>query len=197
MATESQVQQQAQQQAYEVPGSQMRWRAAQLRAQGFDFEPRYTGNNTYIFFVQQPPGVDPFAYQPPPRPRQHWPRWDSAHLARWGIVLAVVAIMLGALYMAVGSAADEGAPATTQEAQEDGGPFAWLAELRPPWQEDAAPAAQPDPAPFRWPWDAAADTLADAVGDVQATVTMVAGSIVGILVLMISLVLTRKWWGGR
>ena len=83
-----------------------------------------------------------------------------------------------------------------------------------PWQDDAPTlagvpvetggmslAAEPDAARwpwqagYEWPWESAADGLADAAESVQGTVTLVSASILAVLVLLIVLALVRK--GGR
>lgn len=191
-------QEQAQErQAYEVPGSQMRWRAAQLRAQGMPFDvERVSHSNTYIFFVQQPTGAQPFAYQPPPQQRQAWPAWDGARIVQ--IVLATVAAIL-LLWMGSamwGRGDDEAAPVVeAQPEAEDGGAWAWLSGLLP-WQSEpeakpvaAAPAKDTG---WKWPWESAADAAADAAESVQATVTMVSFGVLAVLVLLIVLALVSK-----
>lgn len=58
------------QQGYQIPGQQLRWRVAQLRAQGLPFEVEDLGGGNYLIIVQQPADADPFAYQPQARRRR-------------------------------------------------------------------------------------------------------------------------------
>lgn len=181
-------------QAYEVPGQQLRWRAAQLQQQGYPFQVQPAGGGVYIVIVQQPPAVDPWAYQPPPRPRQAWPRFDPAAALRWALVALVAALLLGTVYLVMARSEGDGAAAVQEDA---GSPWDWLAELRWSWEAapDAAPVRPDARAPFRWPWDAAADSLADTAATVQDTVTLVSSAILAVLVLLIVLALVRKGRG--
>lgn len=177
--------------AYEVPGSQLRWRASQLNAQGYPFQVQPAGGGVYIVIVQAPASVNPFAYQPPPR--QAWPAWDSANVLRWLLALAVVAAagwIAWSLFAGGDASAPPPAPPQTDNV------WGWFDSLRLPWEDAAAaPAAQPVQAePFRWPWESAADGLA-AAESVQGTVTTVSTAILGVLVLLIILALVRR--GGR
>lgn len=177
------------QQAYEVPGSQMRWRAAQLRAQGLPFDTTYNNqSNTYIFFVQQPTGADPFAYQPPPQ--RSYPVFERERLLRIALILAVAAAICGAGYLIVRSIG--GVEAGWRQ----------IDSVRLPWEEAEpevtampAPTATPEAGSFRWPWESAADGLQaarDTADSVQSTVTMAAGAVLAVLVLMIILSLVRR-----
>lgn len=178
--------------AYEVPGSQLRWRASQLNAQGYPFQVQPAAGGVYIVIVQQPAGVNPFAYAEYSRPRQAWPAWDAERVLRWVLVVAIVA---AAGWFAWSLFAGGDAPALPP-AQTDN-VWDWFDSLRLPWEPAAAaaPAAKPVQAePFRWPWEGAADGLA-AAESVQGTVTTVSTAILGVLVLLIILALVRR--GGR
>ena len=181
------------QQAYEIPGQQLRWRVNQLQQQGFPFQVQPAGGGVYIVIVQQPPQVNPFAYEPV-RPRQAWPAWDSANVLRWVMVVGVAAMLLGVLYLVLSrGAAEQPSPAETPATVWD-----WFDGLRLPWEPDAAPAAPTTPAKvqqdtgWQWPWESAAAGLADAAESVQGTVTLVSASILAVLVLLIVLALVRR-----
>ena len=53
--------------------------------------------------------------------------------------------------------------------------------------------AWPWQAGFTWPWERAAQDVADAADAVQGTVTTVSAAILGVLVLLILLALMRRW----
>lgn len=188
-----------QQQAYEVPGQHLGWRASQLQAQGLPYQVQPAGGGIYIVIVQQPPALDPWAYAPQ-RQQQRWPRWDAAVILPWLLVLAVASIMAGTAYMVAANAGQD-APAAQQAAAKDAakedaknaGPFAWLADWRPPWAGSDKPAARgAQEGGWRWPWEDAADAAGALVADVQSTVTTVSSVILAVLVLMIVLTLVRK-----
>lgn len=197
-----------QQQAYEVPGQHLRWRASQLQAQGLPYQVQPAGGGIYIVIVQQPPALDPWAYAPQ-RQQQRWPRWDAAVILPWLLVLAVASIMAGTAYMVAANAGQD-APAARQAAAKDAakedakedakdaGPFAWLADWRPPWAGSDKPAARgAQEGGWRWPWEDAADAADALVADVQSTVTTVSSVILAVLVLLIVLTLVRKMGGRR
>jgi hypothetical protein len=193
-----------QRQAYEVPGQHLRWRASQLQAQGLPYQVQPAGGGIYIVIVQQPPALDPWAYAPQ-RQQQRRPRWDAAVILPWLLVLAVASIMAGTAYMVAANAGQD-APAAQQAAAKDAakedaknaGPFAWLADWRPPWAGSDKPAARDaQEGGWRWPWEDAADAAGALVADVQSTVTTVSSVILGVLVLMIVLTLVRKMGGRR
>lgn len=171
------------QQAYEIPGQHLRWRVSQLQQQGYPYTVQPAGGGVYIVIVQQPAGVNPFAYQPPPR--QAWPAWDSANVLRWVLVVTVVTMLLGAAYM-VFSASQAEQPSA--QAEDAGSVWDWFDGLRLPWEPDApaAPAAQATQDDgWQWPWES-------AIESVQATVTTVSAGILGVLVLLIVLALVRR-----
>lgn len=177
-------------QAYEVPGRQLRPRVAQLRAQGLPFDVQPISNNNYIVIVTQPAGVNPFTYQPAPRGHSSLP----ADALRWVLVAAVVAALLVVVAVVVMRAESEPivvqVPAT---AEDDAGMWGWLPELRLPW--DKAPNGEPvveRSDTFRWPWDSAAESMADAAETVQSTVTVASATILAVLVLLIVLAVVRK-----
>ena len=188
---------QTEQQAYEIPGQQLRWRVNQLQQQGFPFQVQPAGGGVYIVIVQQPPQVNPFAYEPV-RPRQAWPAWDSAAVLRWAIVCVVAAMLFGTLYM-VFAAGQSDQPQQPQPQETKGGIWDWFGSLRLPWEAGDAPAAQATQAQppakadgFQWPWDRAMDAAADTAESVQSTVTVVSASILAVLVLLIILALVRR-----
>jgi uncharacterized protein (TIGR03382 family) len=142
--------------------------------------------------------IESFAYQPPPR-RQAWPAWDGARVARWAIVLAAVAVLLGTIYMTFGRS--EAEPQTQQQAQqteEDSSLWDWLDGLRLPWESEPAAQANQVRQPqakadgFKWPWERAQDAVQDTVEGVQSTVTVVSATILVVLVLLIVLALVRR-----
>ena len=183
------------QQMYEVPGRQLGWRVSQLQAQGIPYDVQSLGGGVYIVTVQQPVGAEPFAYAEYQRRRRPRLTIDRAAILRWAAVLGAVAVVAVMLWFTFGPSdqvsAETGGmrldPATGHGIADD--VWSWLPELpalRLPWQ--AEPQQPSQQGGFRWPWDAAAD----AVADVQATVTMVLVVIVTVLVLMIVLVVVRK-----
>lgn len=177
--------------AYEIPGQQLRWRVNQLQQQGFPYQVQPAGGGVYIVIVQQPAGVNPFAYAEYSRPRQAWPAWDAERVLRWVLVVAIVA---AAGWFAWSLFAGGDAPALPS-AQTDN-VWDWIDNLRLPWEDAAAPAAKPVQAePFRWPWEGAIESAAAAAESVQATVTTVSAAILAVLVLLIMLALVRR--GGR
>ena len=168
------------QQAYEVPGAQWRWRAAQLNAQGLPFEATYNrAAGIYIVVVQQPAGANPFAYAEYHRPK---PGIELAPVLKWSLFMLVLAMFCATLYMVWGRATNEPAQATEQQ---DGGVWDWFANLHLPWQQDAAQPSQPQGDGWQWPWDA-------AVQSAQDTVTLAAGALLAALVLLIVLALVRR-----
>ena len=92
---------QPEKQAYEVPGQQLRWRVAQLRAQGIPFEVEDLGGGVYVIFVQQAPDANPFAYSAQRRrqPRAMPPQVTVA------LVVMVVAAAGYIAYAVMGGAA--------------------------------------------------------------------------------------------
>lgn len=186
------------QQAYEVPGQQLRWRASQLNAQGYPYQVQPAAGGIYIVIVQQPSGVNPFAYQPPPR--QSWPAAGNVIWLRISIACAVGAMVCGLLYLVFSRAAFDAAPAAAAApaAQTDSA-WGWLfTDWQWPWNAEPEPpalaAATPTPG-WQWPWDSAAANLRDATESAQATVTMISAGVLIVLVLLIVLALVRK--GGR
>ena len=175
------------QQTYEIPGRQLGWRVSQLRAQGIPFEVADIGGGVYVVVVQQPAGAQPFAYQPARRPK---PRVELGPVLRWAAVMAAVVAVVAVLYFAFSPSdtvtAEVGGmrldPVTGHMLPEAGW-WDWLPDL--PWQQAAEEPAEQG---FRWPWDAAAD----AVADVHGTVTTVSAGVLGVLVLLIVLALVRR-----
>ena len=183
------------QQAYEVPGQHLRWRVAQLQAQGLPYNVQPAGGGVYIVVVQQPAGASPFAYQPAHRARPD----VSGDVLRWLLFAAVAALFVAVLWLvfarAGGEDAQGGTQQGTQQGTQEGGWWDWLPDVPLPWAADepsqgAQPAEQGGG--WRWPWESAADGLADAVGAVQATVTLAAGAVLAVLVLLIVLALVRR-----
>lgn len=185
------------QQAYEIPGQQLRWRVSQLQQQGYPYTVQPAGGGVYIVVVQQPPAVNPFAYAEYSRPRQAWPAWDSANVLRWVMVVGVAAMLLGAAYMVFSQSGQADQPQPAQAEDGGGSVWGWFDNLRFPWEPDApaAQATQAQDEPFRWPWESAAAGLADAAESVQGTVTLVSASILAVLALLIVLALVRR--GGK
>lgn len=75
-------------QAYEVPGSQMRWRVTQVKQQGYPHQVMPIGGGIYIMIVQHPAGADPFAYRTQPQ-RQPQPTAMPLHIKLAGIVVVL------------------------------------------------------------------------------------------------------------
>lgn len=180
------------QQIYEVPGQQWRWRAAQLNAQGLPFEATYNrAAGVYLVVVNQPVGADPFACQP----RRPYPVFERQWLLRWGLVLAVAAALLGVGYLVVRQAGDVDLDAIWQRVEAirwpwepslpQGEPIVETTEFRWPWESKVISAPRSQGGGFQWPWDS-------AVRSAQDTVTMAAGAILAVLVLLIVLSLVRK-----
>lgn len=190
------------QQAYEVPGQHLRWRVAQLQAQGLPFNVQPAGGGVYIVIVQQPAGGNPFAYQPAHRARPG----VSGGVLRWLLFAAVAALFVAALWLVFVRAGGEDAQQQppqqgTQQGTQEGGWWDWLPalplpDLPLPWAADepSQPATQPatQDGGWRWPWESAADGLADAAQSVQDTVTIAAGAVLAVLVLLIVLALVRR-----
>lgn len=199
------------QQAYEIPGQQLRWRAAQLQQQGYPFRVQSADGGIYIVIVQHPAGLDPFAYQTRHRPA---PAVSAGDILRWAAPLAVVALVVAGLYFLFAAGWGEQStiagvpveiggmrldPATGHGIVDDGWPRLpdWLSlPDRWPWQPEQQ-QAQPDG--FRWPWDAAAESVAATAesvaataASVQGTVTLAAGAVLAVLVLLIVLALVRR-----
>lgn len=167
----------------------MRWRAAQLNAQGLPFDVQRSNNNTYIFFVQQPPALDPWAYQPPPRPK---PGIELGPVLRWLLVVTTVTMLLGTVYMLFSRQAEQPQQQATQQQQSI---WDWFDGLRLPWEPEAPAQVQQPQATadgFKWPWESAADGIAQTAESVQATVTVVSGAVLAVLVLLIILALVRR-----
>lgn len=176
--------------AYEVPGAQLRYRAAQLNAAGLPYSATYQpAAGVYIVVVLQPAGIDPFAQQPARRPK---PGVEFGPALKWLAIVAAVVAVVAVIYLAFSPSdqvtAEVGGmrldPVTGHMA-DDGGLWGWLPDLQLPWQAAEEPAEQGG---FRWPWDAAAD----AVESVQSTVTVAAGGALAVLVLLIILALLGK-----
>ena len=183
------------QQMYEVPGQHLRWRVSQLQAQGLPYQVRSLDGGIYIVVVQQPAGASPFAYQPAHRARPD----VSGDVLRWLLFAAVAALFVAVLWLvfarAGGEDAQGGTQQGTQQGTQEGGWWDWLPDVPLPWAADEPSQGATQPAPqegWRWPWDAAADGLADAVGAVQATVTLAASAVLAVLVLLIVLALVRR-----
>lgn len=184
------------QQAYEVPIWQLGWRKAQLAAQGYEYdEPVPVGGGIYIVVVRHPVGAQPFAYQPPHRRRK--PGVNAKPILYWTLAMLLLAVIGYGLFVVFGPqpdtvTAETGGmkldPVTGHGIKEDW--WDWLPDLpdiRLPWPR-AEQQPQPEPDGFRWPWDAAADTAES----VQGTVTVVAGAVLAVLVLLIVLALVSK-----
>jgi len=180
---------------YEVPGQHLRWRVSQLQAQGLPYQVRSLDGGIYIVVVQQPAGASPFAYQPAHRARPD----VSGDVLRWLLFAAVAALFVAVLWLvfarAGGEDAQQPSQAGTQQGTQDGGWWDWLPALPLPWAADepsqgAQPAEQGGG--WRWPWDAAMENAADAAESVRSTVTVVAGGVLAVLVLMIVLALVRR-----
>ena len=183
------------QQAYGVPGRELRWRVAQLKAQNLDYVVRQVGGGVYIVVVQQPPDANPFTYRP--APRRTWPRVNSSLLVRLSLCILLLALVGWGLWTAFAPAdqvtAETGGmrldPATGHMVQ--GGWWEWLPALQLPWAADEGtqPATQDG---WRWPWETAADRLAEAAASVEGTVTLASGAVLAVLVLLIVLALVRR-----
>lgn len=185
------------QQAYEVPGRELRWRVAQLKAQNLDYVVRQVGGGVYIVVVQQPVGAEPFAYAEYQRRRRPRLTIDGANILRWAAVLGAVAVVVAVLWFAFG-------PSDTVTAETGGmrlDPITgrgiveanwwdWFTGLRLPWQQSAEQPSQQGG--FRWPWDTAMESAAAAADSVQGTVTIVSVGVVAVLVLLIVLSLVRR-----
>ena len=88
------------QQYYEIPGAQWRWRAAQLNAQGLPFEATYNrAAGVYIVVVQTPVGAQPFAYETHPSHRPGF-RVPAFHWRGFVQILCVLAIVGAVGYIA-------------------------------------------------------------------------------------------------
>ena len=84
---------QTEQTAYEVSGRQLGWRVSQLQAQGLPYNVQPMAGGIYIVVVQQPPGMQPFDYQPPPTPRAH-PR-SGPGIVPINVKVAAIVVVLG------------------------------------------------------------------------------------------------------
>ena len=190
------------QQAYEVPGRELRWRVAQLKAQNLDYVVRQVGGGVYIVVVQQPPDANPFTYRP--APRRTWPRVNSSLLVRLSLCILLLALVGWGLWTAFAPSdqvtAETGGmrldPATGHGIPDEG-MWGWLPDMPAlhlswPWTDAQSQPAQPQGDGFRWPWDSAADSLAAAAASVQGTVTLAAGAVLAALVLLIVLALVRR-----
>ena len=192
------------QQMYEVPGRQLGWRVSQLQAQGLPYNVQSLGGGVYVIVVQQPVGAAPFAYQGG-RAR---PAFSLGHYlppAAIRVLLSVLLLVLVGWGLWVASAPSSATitvetggmkiDPVTGRMVEDGGLWGWVAALRLPWDGSAQDAAQQQaqpPSAWRWPWDAAMEHAADTAESVQSTVTVVAGGVLAVLVLMIVLALVRR-----
>jgi len=182
------------QQAYEVPGRELRWRVAQLKAQNLDYVVRQVGGGVYIVVVQQPPDANPFTYRP--APRRTWPRVNSSLLVRLSLCILLLALVGWGLWTAFAPAdqvtAETGGmrlDPVTGHGIPDEGMWGWLPDMPAlhlswPWA-DAAQPSQPQGDGWQWPWDAAMES-------VQDTVTLAAGAALAVLVLLIVLALVRR-----
>jgi len=146
--------------------------------------------------VQQPAGVNPFAYAEYSRPRQSWPAAGNAIWLRISIACAIGAMLCGLLYLLFSRAAFDAAPAAAAPTAQTDSARGWLfTDWQWPWNAEPEPpalaAATPTPG-WQWPWDSAADNLRDAADSAQATVTTVSAAILIVLVLLIVLALVRR-----
>lgn len=100
------LEQQMEQQAYEVPGRQLGWRVNQLQQQGLPYNVQPAGGGVYIVIVQQPAGAQPFAYEAPPsaRPRSG-PSSVPVNVKIAAIVVVLGLVGWGAYVLAGGRAA--------------------------------------------------------------------------------------------
>lgn len=177
------------QQFYQVHPSQLRWAMHNLAAQGVPIQGYSTlPNGMCVIVVMLPDSTPAPDWHSSPRRK---PGIELGPILKWSLFMLVLAMFCATLYMVWGRAAGDDTQQGTQQGQQEGGAWAWLSGLRLPWQGDAAQDNQQgaeQQGGFHWPWDAAADVVAD----VQATVTTVSVAIIAVLVLLIILAVVKK-----
>ena len=170
------------QQFYEVHPSQLRWAMHNLAAQGVPIQGYSTlPNGMCVIVITLPESTPAPDWRSAPRRK---PGIELGSILKWSLFMLVVLVFCATLYMVWGSVSDD-AQQSSQQGTQQGSAWAWLSGLHLPWQSAKQPAEQQG---FRWPWEAAAD----AVADVQGTVTTVSAAVLGVLVLLIVLALVRK-----
>ena len=183
---------------YPIPvhPSQARRAMHNLAAQGVPIAGGGMSGGEYVIVVVLPADAVAPDWRSAPAVRRGGFRLDTRRWLRWAAVLVVVAVLAGVLWFVFAPSdqvtAEVGGmkldPATGHMV-EDGGWWGWLPSLRLPWQESPQQAPQQG---FRWPWDSAMENAAAAAASVQGTVTLAAGAVLGVLVLLIILALVRR-----
>ena len=191
---------------YPIPvhPSQARRAMHNLAAQGVPIAGGGMSGGEYVIVVVLPADAVAPDWRSAPVVRRGGFRFDSRSWLRWAAVLAVVAVLAGVLWFMFSPSdqvtAETGGmrldPVTGHGIPDDGGWWGWLMQppdLRLPWPFPARlPQNEPQGDGFRWPWDAAADSLADTAASVQGTVSLAAAFILAALVLLIVLALVRR-----
>ena len=185
---------------YPIPvhPSQARRAMHNLAAQGVPIAGGGMSGGEYVIVVVLPADAVAPDWRSAPVVRRGGFRFDSRSWLRWAAVLAVVAVLAGVLWfmfapsdqVTAGTGGMRLDPATGHGIPDEG-MWGWLPVLHLPWQAEAQPA-QPQGDGWQWPWDAAADSLADTAASVQDTVTLAAGALLAALVLLIILALVRR-----
>lgn len=171
----------------ELPHAMRAYNMLGYPVQGYMPQP----NNTVVVVVNAPVGCGPLPDWRSAYAQPHPPAYQPRPVPAKALVILLALLILGA-GLVVGARAmgalpwQDDAPTLAGVPVETGG-MSLAAEpdaARWPWQ-----------AGYEWPWESAADGLADAAESVQGTVTLVSASILAVLVLLIVLALVRK--GGR
>ena len=169
----------------ELPHAMRGYNMMGYPVQGYAPQP----NNTVVVVVNAPVGGGPLpdwrsAYSQP-----HPPAYMPRPVPAKALVILLALLIVGA-GLVVGARAMGALPW-----QQDAPTLAGVPVEAGGMALDAKPdaAAWPWQAGFEWPWERAAQDVADAADAVQGTVTTVSAAILGVLVLLILLALMRRW----